>query len=125
MATLKICHCGKHGRIVHSDGFQGLEFGFKNHARQIILEGIDNEIFSEEEAGRIAAAIDSASLPVFARDADAELLWKMECVNTYRASFEDPPSVPDIHQVLQSPSPLPVPPDFIQVMDQTLSGSRQ
>jgi len=83
---LELCHCGKHGRIVLGSGFQGPEFGYRQHGLRVVETGLAHQSIRPEEVVGLIRALEASKLPSAYEALDFDFLWRIEVYDELRAA---------------------------------------
>jgi hypothetical protein len=104
-ACLRLCPCGKHGRLVGDDGFNGFEFTSKDEALHNLVTSQQFGTIRPDLVDGIIVQIGTSSLPDMPDGVDPEVFGTIKAYNLRRMAAGDPgetdPFDPDkIHETL-------------------------
>lgn len=105
------CECGKHGRIVLADGYEGPEVCLKRQAELYVVTGIQHQRFTLDEAESVMKDIAESTLPSELDDEVVRRSWLADAWNFARGdsvALTEAKVEPSIrHAALQNKAEVP------------------
>ena len=106
MAKFEVCECGKHGRIVLTNGYKGPEVCSKDMGLHLVRTAIQHERMDDAEAASVMEEIQACPMPATLDEASPDLLWMAEVFNHVGIEHEEDVQAWDgqiIHALLHQP----------------------